>query len=226
MRRTTSVAAALLCVAASAPLVADDAQGFLRVVEGEATLIHTLWVMRRVTNSIPPRAMMAPVMRMQADLDIDQLRGMVGESAQKAMAEIDNIPPFVLEILLGNYLKGAAFVFAVQEQGWEAVEIVFHEYSHILVERLAQKLNAALGDGVTQHPVLWHTVQFYLTGETVRAALARRNIEYTPSSDGMFQRSWPQYRQPVTDAWAPYLEGRVSMDESIAKTVAALGTSK
>ena len=111
-------------------------------------------------------------------------------------------------------------------QGWEAVETVFHEYSHILVDGLFQKLNAALGDGVKQHGVLWHTVQFHLTGQAVREALARRNIAYTPSVEELFQRAWPQYRRPVTDAWAPYLEGRATMDDAIARTVAALNPSR
>ena len=95
------------------------------VVEGEATYIHTLWAVRKMMNANPSRELMAPAIRMQAELTIDQLRGMVGESAEEAMAEIDNIPPFILETLLGNYLKGAAFVFAVQEQGWPAVETLF-----------------------------------------------------------------------------------------------------
>lgn len=98
------------------------------VVEGEATYIHTLWVMRRMTNALPPRGLLGPVISMQANLDINQLRGMLGESAERAMAEIDSIPPFILEVLLGNYLKGAAFIFAVQEPGWSAVEKLYKEY--------------------------------------------------------------------------------------------------
>ena len=111
-------------------------------------------------------------------------------------------------------------------QGWEAVETVFHEYSHILVDGLSRKLNAALGDRLKQHGVLWHTVQFHLTGEAVREALARRNITYEPSVVELFGRAWPQYRQPVTDAWAPYLAGRATMDEAIARTVASLPAPK
>jgi hypothetical protein len=106
----------------------DHALARQAVVEGEATYIHTLWVIRRMTNGMPPRALIAPAIRMQADLTIDQMRSMVGDSAKEAMAEIDNIPPFILETLLGNYLKGAAFVFAVQEQGWPAVEKLYKEY--------------------------------------------------------------------------------------------------
>jgi len=98
------------------------------VVEGEATYIHSLWAVRKMLNTMPSRELMAPAIRMQADMTIDQLRGVVGESAKEAMAQIDDIPPFILETLLGNYLKGAAFIFAVQEQGWPAVETLFRAY--------------------------------------------------------------------------------------------------
>lgn len=106
----------------------DEALARQAVVEGEATYIHTLWVMRRVTNATPPRALVGPVIKIQADLTMEQLRGMVGDTAPEAAAEIDSIPPFILEILLGNYLKGAAFIFAVQEPGWSAVEKLYSEY--------------------------------------------------------------------------------------------------
>jgi hypothetical protein len=111
-------------------------------------------------------------------------------------------------------------------QGWEAVETVFHEYSHILIDGLSRKLNAALGDGVKQHGVLWHVVQFYLTGEAVRVALARRNVTYEPSVVELFGRAWPQYKQLVPAVWAPYFEGRVTMDDAVANTVPALPASK
>ena len=138
-------------------------------------------------------------------------------------------------VWVGNWAGGYATVAPTHAtissthpgtQGWEAVETVYHEYSHILVDGLSRKLNAALGDGVKQHGVLWHVVQFYLTGEAVRAALARRNITYEPSVVEMWGRAWPQYRQPVTTAWAPYYEGRVTMDAAIANTVAALQAPK
>jgi hypothetical protein len=111
----------------------------------------------------------------------------------------------------------------MQDQ-WLAAETVLHEYSHILVLDLEKRLVAALGDDLTRHPVLWHAIQFYLTGEVMRAALARRSIAFTPASAGLFDRSWPQYRQPIVDSWGPYVQGRGTMDDAIAKTVAALRT--
>jgi len=105
---------------------------------------------------------------------------------------------------------------------WLAAETVFHEYSHILILDLQKRLEAALGEDLKQHPVLWHAIQFYLTGEVVRAALARRDVVFTPASADMFERAWPQYREPIADAWGPYVDGRRTMDEAIAATAAAI----
>jgi hypothetical protein len=98
------------------------------LVEGEATYIHTLWGIRQVMNgATPPRALVAPAIQMQANLSMSDLREMVGGSSVEA-AELDAIPPFILEVMMGNYLKGAGFVFAVHEQGWAAVEKLYKEY--------------------------------------------------------------------------------------------------
>ncbi|MEO6080018.1 MAG: hypothetical protein ABIQ86_09600 [Steroidobacteraceae bacterium] len=105
----------------------DQSLARVAVIEGEATYIHTLWAMRQVLGGTPPRALIAPAISMQAGLAASALKEMVGESA-KGAAGIDEIPPFLLELMVGNYLKGAAFVFALQEQGWPAVEKLYKEY--------------------------------------------------------------------------------------------------
>jgi hypothetical protein len=51
-------------------------------------------------------------------------------------------------------------------------------------------------------------------------------VAFTPAIEGMFPRAWPQYRPPVSSAWAPYVEGRATLDAAIAQTVAALGAPK
>ena len=108
---------------------------------------------------------------------------------------------------------------------WAWIAVV-SEYSHILILDLQKRLETALGEDLKPHPVLWHAIQFYLTGEVVRAALARRNVVFTPASAGMFERAWPQYREPIADAWGPYLVGRRTMDEAVAATVAALKAAR
>jgi hypothetical protein len=107
---------------------------------------------------------------------------------------------------------------------WTSVEIVFHEASHALVDKLARDIIDALGDRRRQDGILWHVVQFYITGSIVQEALRGRGIEYSPYlySTGLFDRAWPQYRKPVEDNWKPYVEGKVSRDKAIKGTLAAL----
>ena len=108
---------------------------------------------------------------------------------------------------------------------WSAVETVFHEVSHALVLPLQGDLQRALGDHAREHRVLWHVVQFYLTGSAVRQALRARGIEYVPYlySTGLFDRAWPQYRKAVETAWQPYVEGTTTRDAAIAATLRLLG---
>lgn len=108
-------------------LNSDQSLARTAVVEGEATYLHTMWAMRQIMRSTPQRAMLGPAIQAQAALKIDDLRSMMGESAQQK-TETDSIPPFILETLIGNYMKGAAFIYAVQEQGWPAVEKIYREY--------------------------------------------------------------------------------------------------
>jgi len=115
------------------------------------------------------------------------------------------------------------------DQDWSGAEAVFHEFSHVLVDKLTARLNEKLGDAARQNGTLWHAILFYLTGEVVRDALASRNIDYKPlvySRANLFDGLWRAYRKPIEEAWEPYLQGRYSMDEAIAKTVKAVAPPK
>jgi hypothetical protein len=72
--------------------------------------------------------------------------------------------------------------------------------------------------------VLWHVVQFYLTGAAVQQALAAKGIKYTIylDSSGLFDRAWSQYRKPVETNWEPFVQGKVSRDEAISGMVKML----
>lgn len=113
-----------------------------------------------------------------------------------------------------------------ENSGWTAVETVFHEVSHTLVLPLQATLNTALGDARSEHGVLWHVIQFYLTGAAVQEALRARGIEYTPYmyATGLLDRAWGRYRRPVEDSWAPYVRGEIGMEEAIARTATAVTT--
>ena len=109
-------------------------------------------------------------------------------------------------------------------RGWTAVEMIFHEVSHALVDRLQERLERALGARAREHGVLWHVVLFYVTGGAVERVLAARKIDYRiyMESTGLFDRAWGHYRAAVEKNWRPYLDGAVSLDAAIEGTVEAL----
>jgi hypothetical protein len=51
-----------------------------------------------------------------------------------------------------------------------------------------------------------------------------QNSEYTPYAkrEGLYQRGWESYLSLLTRYWQPYLEGRVTFDDAIARMVSAL----
>ena len=113
--------------------------------------------------------------------------------------------------------------------GYAALEVVFHEASHTvfgpgLEGRLWTELEAAAkADGAPLAPNFWHAMLFYTTGSTVKARLAERGIDYEHIlyTEGLFERSWPGFRQPLERLWQQYLDGRVSRMEALKLIVAA-----
>jgi hypothetical protein len=105
--------------------------------------------------------------------------------------------------------------------GWTGLEIVFHEVSHVLVLPLQNELETALGPQARTHEVLWHVIQFYVTGSAVQQTLKARSIDYVPYmySTGLFDRAWSRYRAAVEANWGPYVQGTVTRAEAIAGTV-------
>ena len=113
---------------------------------------------------------------------------------------------------------------ASNNTGWSAVEIVFHEISHTLIAPIEKQLAATLGDRLREHGVLWHVVQFYVTGQVVRDVLESRGVSYSPYmySTGLFDRAWSRYRPAVERNWRPYVDGEVTMQQAVEGTVKQL----
>jgi hypothetical protein len=112
-----------------------------------------------------------------------------------------------------------------ENRDWAAVETVFHELSHALVPSLQEALARALGDRLRDNRVLWHVVQFYLTGAAVQQALKAKGVDYVPYmyATGLLERAWKQYEAVLDANWRPYVEGTRSLDDAIAGTVKMLG---
>lgn len=104
------------------------------VVEGEATYVMTLWSLKHMFGKLPERSMLDMTIRMQSNMNVKQLLQMVKGGMlpqaqtgdmQKAVKAMDDIPAFILETMIGAYLKGMAFVSEIQKQGWEKVAALY-----------------------------------------------------------------------------------------------------
>ena len=111
-------------------------------------------------------------------------------------------------------------------QGLASLEMLFHEASHSLDD----KVNTALSAELEARKVLFrrrgfgHAILFYTAGE-----IARRNLgEYVPFGvkNGILERGWPGSLAVLEKDWKPYLEGRSSLSDAVTAIVRAYGVSK
>ena len=124
---------------------------------------------------------------------------------------------------------GGYIVISILYQGPAALEGVFHEASHLLMDR-GDPLPKALADAAraANRPLprdLWHVVLFYTTGEAVRRILAQAGEpEYTPMVVEIFDRSkeWGRYRQAIESTWPAYLDGKRTLPEAAADLLQAI----
>jgi hypothetical protein len=124
-----------------------------------------------------------------------------------------------------------------RNQGAEALEVLFHEASH----GIAEPVQAAIIRQCHQRDKaiprdLWHALVFYTTGEVIRPVLSSSSTTasnqdgsvpgggYTPYAlrEGLYQRGWNDYLKLLQRFWQPYLDGRVSFDDAIARMVSSL----
>ncbi|NUO48463.1 MAG: hypothetical protein HOV80_06370 [Polyangiaceae bacterium] len=119
-------------------------------------------------------------------------------------------------------------------QGYAALEIVFHEASHTMINPRSGASIVALqreadATGVTLPRDLWHAVLFVTAGEITRGALRESfGVEYQQYiyTNGLFAKAWPELEGPVERYWLPYVRGETKMDEAVKGLVAAFAVRK
>lgn len=150
-------------------------------------------------------------------------------------------PPFPVDIVGWTSSSGANtvinpdhIVMSSTDPGYDddsGLEMVFHEASHTVlgpgngaVWRALDEAAAALD--VDQLPgTVWHPILFYTTGKVVQALLSERGVtdyELYVYREGLFDRAWPELRQPLEQHWQPYLDGRVELEESTRRLLEAV----
>jgi hypothetical protein len=114
-------------------------------------------------------------------------------------------------------------------QGTAALEMIFHESSHGLVDKLQDAIKEATS---TLPPdkqkvisrTLWHAVLFYTTGELV----AEHHPGYEPYADqaGLWVRAWPEpIRSLIIQDWKPHMQGSATFNSAVTALVSDLASS-
>lgn len=100
-----------------------------------------------------------------------------------------------------------------------ALEALFHEGSHILIEKVGALVIQDFAAHKRNAPSdLWHAILYFTSGYFVQQLYP----DYTPSADlaGLWESSsWPAYRAALRRDWQPHLEGKVGLASAISQLV-------
>jgi len=107
-----------------------------------------------------------------------------------------------------------------------AVESLFHEASHAMIQKVSDALTAELDSQkkLFRRRAFWHAVLFYTAGE-----IARRHLDdYTMYGiqNGVFERAWPGALPVLEKDWKPYLEGKIDLATAVHRLVEDYGVPK
>jgi hypothetical protein len=108
-------------------------------------------------------------------------------------------------------------------RAWHGVELLLHEVTHGLIFKVQETLDSALSKRGRNDDV-WHAALFYITGATVREALAARGEKYEPYlySTGLFARAWPSVQPALETHLQAYLDGKATLAEAADRIAASL----
>lgn len=106
-----------------------------------------------------------------------------------------------------------------------ALESVFHEGSHGMMEKVQNAIDSATKSVNAQHPdrnfapgTIWHAVLFYTAG----AVVAQRVPGYIPYADknGLWKRAWPDPdRALIAQDWQPHIDGKTALQPALSKLI-------
>ncbi|MEW6733060.1 MAG: hypothetical protein AB1489_17165 [Acidobacteriota bacterium] len=120
---------------------------------------------------------------------------------------------------------------APNNQDLLALEIIFHEASHALIEKTSTAIRQASQARKRTVPRdLWHALLFYTTGELVKRTLKTGGLgDYTPYAYrfGLYERApgWRDYQRVLELHWQPYLDTKTDADTALPRLLEALQIS-
>ncbi len=106
--------------------------------------------------------------------------------------------------------------------GETGLEMIFHEASHLLVEKAQAALEAsAKRQGRKLDDKFWHLLLFYTAGHLVRERLGPSYVPYAERPvNRIFAGRFARYLPILERAWQPYLDGRTDFEHAIDDVVA------
>lgn len=130
----------------------------------------------------------------------------------------------------GAYSYNDAFTHVVfstaskNNQGALATEVIFHETSHFLADKLILKINAQVKNKHLEKEInLWHDVIFYTTGSVLEKYYKTKWQKFEPYFVQMkFEDKFPLFKKSVEACrlyWDPYLNGKVDFDLAVNNLV-------
>jgi hypothetical protein len=119
-------------------------------------------------------------------------------------------------------------------QGFAALETLFHEASHGIVNGKTGKLGEAIQAQAKAHGIpvpdqLWHALIFYTVGEFARRDLERVGVDqYEPYADkkGLWAGRWHNYRSVLALFWQAHMDGNLSLNDAISQMMSALAVTQ
>jgi hypothetical protein len=108
--------------------------------------------------------------------------------------------------------------------GASGLEMIFHESSHLLVDRVQGMLDeSAKRQGKTLPRGLWHHLLFFTAGRVAKERLGSAYVPYWERPE-MQAKVRPNVLPALEKEWQPYIDGKAPLASSIDALVAALGS--
>jgi hypothetical protein len=105
--------------------------------------------------------------------------------------------------------------------GESGLEMIFHEASHLLVDRV-QALLEAKRQGRSIPRALWHFVLFYTAGHVAKDRLGPGYVPYAERLEHrVFDQDTAAILPVLVREWQPYLDGRATLGSAVDAVVAA-----
>jgi hypothetical protein len=114
-----------------------------------------------------------------------------------------------------------------RHEGRAALEILFHEASHLLSEPIDRIIaEACAANGRPVPPTLWHAILFYVTGELVRRELGPDYVPYADRNQLWTRgQDWTAYQPLLTRFLPEYFDGKQTLRATIDQIITALPPS-